>query len=110
MHALALAHVDGGEAGQVLLHWNGKDLKTVWKVGKSAGDDRHWFVLEDLDGDAVREVVAFVQRELDIFFDEDELEEETAGGGAAETDAVAVFRWNGKDWKKDKELLQGLRG
>lgn len=105
----ALASVDGGDGGQALLHWDGKDLKTVWKAGAASKGDHYWHELEDLDGDDVSEVVAYVQRELNVFLDEDELEEGTAGGGGLEVDAVAVYRWNGADWKKDKKLLEGLR-
>ncbi|NNE44818.1 MAG: hypothetical protein HKN12_11480 [Gemmatimonadetes bacterium] len=103
-----LAHVDGSEGGQVLLSWNGEKLDTVWKKGPGKGGARHWFETEDLDGDGVREVVTYMQRELDVFLDEDDLEDSSAGVGNAAVDAVSVLRWHDGRWKESKELRAGL--
>ena len=107
----AVAHVDAGESGQVILHWNGKKLGEVWKIGQIRDDERHWFNVEDLDGDGVREIVRFFRRDLDVYTDEDDLADE--GGSvrqeAGQVDAVAVYRWADGKWKKDKALLESLK-
>lgn len=106
----SLAHVDGGEGGQALLAWHDGKLDTVWKVGRSREGERRWFVLEDLDGNGVDEVVEYFQRELDVFFaDEDDLEDGAAGGATSQVDAVAVYRLDGGSWKKDRDLLESRR-
>jgi hypothetical protein len=108
----ALAHVDGGESGQAILGWNGKKLEEIWKIGKTRDDERHWFDVEDLNGDGVSEVVRFFRRELDVYTNEDDLGDE---GGAADrrmgnaTDAVAVYRWSDGKWKKDGALLESVK-
>jgi hypothetical protein len=109
----AIAHVDGGESGQIILHWTGQKLEEVWKIGRVRDDERHWFNLDDLDGDGISEVIRFFRRELDVFTNEDELAGE---GGAADRrqsggqiDAVAVYRWHDGKWKGDKALLESLK-
>ncbi len=108
----ALAHVDGGEGGQVLLHWHDGKLKEIWKVGRTAADEDYWFEIEDLDADGVPEVIVFFRRELDIYTD-DEVISESSGAddqtmSSGKIDAMAVHRWNGSKWKKDKQLLESL--
>lgn len=106
----SLADVQGGDAGQALLAWNGRKLDTVWKAGRPGEGERRWFVLEDLDENGVDEVVEYFQRELDVnFADEDDLEVGGAGGTTTRVDAVAVYRLEGDDWKKDRDLLESLR-
>ncbi|MHC4925697.1 MAG: hypothetical protein ACYTG4_16760 [Planctomycetota bacterium] len=104
-----LAHVDGGNAGQVLLHWNGDKLSTVWEVGRASGDEHHWFEMEDLDGDGTGEVVCYIRRTLDIFLDDDDLDGGSGGAGRETVDVVAVQRYEDGRWKKSRDLLEGLR-
>lgn len=108
----AVAHVDGGPSGQVILSWDGKKLREISKIGKVRDDERHWFVVEDLDGDGVSEIIRYFRRELDVYTNEDELAGE--GGAAAERqgkaiDAVAVWRRDDGKWKKDKALLESVQ-
>jgi hypothetical protein len=108
----ALAHVGGAGAGQVLLHWDGRRLATVWNAAAPRTGERHWFDVEDLDGDGTGEVVAYFHRALDEFFAEEQIDETSAGDTSdtsSSVDAVAVFRLDGGKWKKDGELLEGLR-
>ncbi len=109
----ALAHVDAGEGGQVLLHWSGGRLSEVWKVGKIGGDETRWFDLDDLDGDGTSEVIVYVRRALDVITD-DEVRTESGGTDDATLssgaiDARAVYRLDGGKWKKDGRLLESLR-
>jgi hypothetical protein len=107
----SLLHVNAGEGGQVLLFWDGKDLDDVWEVGKTRPDETRWFELEDLDADGRREVISYVRRDLGGAMD-DELDLGDAGADRRTTDQVdpvAVFRLDGDQWKKDAELLEGLR-
>ena len=60
----AVAHVDGGPSGQVILSWDGKKLHEVSKIGKVRDDERHWFVVEDLDGDGVSEIIRYFGRDI----------------------------------------------
>jgi hypothetical protein len=106
----SLAWVNGGPGGQALLHWRGGELDAVWKTGKPREGERRWFVLEDLDGSGVSEVVEYFQRELDDFYaDEDDLEDGAAGGATTRIDAVAVYRLDGGSWKRDRDLLERRR-
>jgi hypothetical protein len=105
----SLAHVDGGSGGQVLVHWDGSKLNTVWKVGKVRDRERHWFDVEDVDGDGIAEVMAYFRRELDVFFAEDEVDEPSAGARTDTVDLVAVYRLDGGKWKKDSSLLEARR-
>jgi hypothetical protein len=106
----SLAHVHAGPGGQALLHWSGGKLETVWKTGKPREGERRWTVLEDLNGDGTAEVVEYFQREMDDFFaDEDDLEDNAAGGATTRVDAVAVHRLDGDRWKKDRDLLESRR-
>ncbi|MGH2570280.1 MAG: hypothetical protein ACRDGR_03590 [bacterium] len=108
----AIAFIDGGTSGQALVGWNGEKLEEIWKIGKVRDDERHWFHVEDVDGDGVSEVVRFFRRELDVYTTEDELAGE---GGAADrmmagqVDAAAVYRWDGAKWREDRALLDGLK-
>lgn len=107
----SLAHVDGGESGQRLLYWNGKDLKDVWKAGRPAPGESRWFDLEDLDGDGTAEVVIYVRRDLDTETD-DEFGISASGmdrQASAQVDALEVHRLKDGKWKKDKKLLESLR-
>lgn len=106
----SLAWVNAGPGGQALLYWSGGKLDTVWKVGKPREGERRWFVLEDLDENGVDEVVEYFQREMDDFYaDEDDLEDDAAGGATTRIDAVAVYRLDGDRWKKDRDLLESRR-
>jgi hypothetical protein len=108
----AVAHVDAGTSGQLLLGWNGEKLEEIWKIGKIRDDERHWLIVEDLDGDDVAEIARYFRRELDVYTNEDELS--GTGGGAADradarhTDAVAVYRWDGAKWREDRALLESV--
>jgi hypothetical protein len=108
----ALAHVDGAGSGQALLHWDGKKLATVWSAAAPRSGERHWFDVEDLNGDGTGEVVAYFHRALDEFFAEEQIDETSAGDTSdtsSQVDAVAVFRFDGGKWKKDSALLESLR-
>ncbi|HMB71274.1 MAG TPA: hypothetical protein VKU85_18330 [bacterium] len=107
----SLAWVNAGSGGQSLLYWTGEKLETVWKTGRPREGERRWFVLEDLDENGVDEVVEYFQRELDVFFaDEDDLTDGTAGNNTTRVDAVAVYRLDDGKWKKDRDLLENRRG
>jgi hypothetical protein len=108
----AFAHVEGAGSGQVLLHWDGRKLATVWSAAAPRTGERHWFDVEDLNGDGTGEVVAYFHRALDEFFAEEQIDETSAGDTSdtsSSVDAVAVFRFDGGKWKKDADLLEGLR-
>jgi hypothetical protein len=109
----ALAHVNAGEGGQVLLHWDGEKLREVWKPGKPKKKESRWFELDDLDADGTSEVIIYFRRELDIYADDEVI---TESGGADDrtmssgsVDAVAVYRFDDGKWKKDGDLLESLR-
>lgn len=106
------AHVNGREAGQVLLYWNGDDLERVWEVGKVRENEARWFELEDLNEDGTSEVITYYRRELDVFTDEDELSG-TGGSDANLTsgkiDVESVLRFDDGKWKKDRGMLESLR-
>jgi hypothetical protein len=108
----SLAHVDGAGSGQALLHWDGKKLAVVWSAAAPRSGERHWFDVEDLNGDGTGEVVTYFHRALDEFFAEEQIDETSAGDTSdtsSQVDAVAVFRLDGGKWKKDGALLEGLR-
>jgi hypothetical protein len=105
-----LAWVNAGSGGQVLLQWSRGKLETVWKTGQPREGERRWFVLEDLDENGVDEVVEYFQRELDVFYaDEDDLTDGAAGGTTTRIDPVAVYRLDDGKWKKDRDLLDSRR-
>jgi hypothetical protein len=108
----AIAHVDGGTSGQVLVGWNGEKLEEIWKIGKIREDEHHGVNVEDLDGDGVSEVVRYFRRELDVYTNEDELAGEGGAGDRAQAggqvDPVAVYRWDGSKWKEDRALLESV--
>ena len=105
----ALAQVQGGGAGAVLLAWDGRKLDVVWDSGKPSTEESRWFELEDLDDDHTLEIVAYHRRALDLAA-EDDLSEQTGGAsGTVEAAPLSVLRWNGSRWEKSEELLHRLR-
>ena len=110
----ALLHVQGRAAGQQLCFWNGRKLEKVWEVGRPREQEQHWFELDDLDDDGVREIITYVRRETDVFRD-DEFLDAAAGGhdqtlSSDQVDALAVYHLEKETWRKSRELLEDLRG
>ncbi len=106
--AQALVVVKDPQAGSVLLGWDGKSASAVWDSGKPRKGETRWYELDDLDEDGVREIVTYQKSVLDVALDDDF--GEMAGGGSTEiVEPVAVLRLDGGKWKKEPELLEGLR-